>query len=197
MPTPRSAAPAPQTNRRQTARPDARGRRSGYASRVTSMAHTLRGWACAWPMRQHAQTAAGELPDSVRFSSLHFAPRRLPRTTSTKRTHSPARRPLCFVPFRCLKPAETGRRTVMLAALARVPRIVLGQAGEGPRPRYSIRSVRRDGMKERQGATMLASFPRCASGRPTLLPLSNTMLSGVFLMAGPVTPPSPMAMNRT
>ena len=35
----------------------------------------LRGWASTWPMHQHTQTAAGDLPDSVRLQSaaLHFA----------------------------------------------------------------------------------------------------------------------------
>ena len=75
----------------------------------------LRGWASTWPMHQHTQTAAGDLPDSVRLqSAARRFPTRLPQNSSFGLS-------LRSLRFRCLKPPETGGKN--LARLARVPRI--------------------------------------------------------------------------
>ena len=88
---------------------------------------------CAAP-HTHPQTAAaggqaGTVPDSVRFSPLHSTPVRSRDRPS--RIARAAGRYRC-VPFRSLKPAETGRRT--LAGLARFACRVEADR-EGPRPR--------------------------------------------------------------
>ena len=72
----------------------------------------LRGWASTWPMHQHTQTAAGDLPDSVRLQSaaLHSASRQ-PMTRSIVS-------PLCCIPFHSLNPAETGREDARIRSPA-------------------------------------------------------------------------------
>ena len=70
-------------------------------------------------MHQHAQTAAGDLPDSVRLQSAAL------HSTSRLPANRSAGLPLCYVPFHSLKPAETGREDTRIRSHA--PRVVLMQ----------------------------------------------------------------------
>ena len=74
----------------------------------------LRGWASTWPMHQHTQTAAGDLPDSVRLQSAALY------STSRRPMNSSIGSLLCYVPFHRLNPAETGREDAHFARPLRV-----------------------------------------------------------------------------
>ena len=107
----RAAQQAPE--RRQTARHGTGIARSGYASRSCE-AGPSRG-----ALHQHTQTAAGDLPDSVRLQSAAL------HSTSQRPMNSSIGSLLCYVPFHSLNPAETGREDARIRSPA--SRVVLMQ----------------------------------------------------------------------
>lgn len=133
-----------QSHTRRRARPP-RPQQSGGRLRSNCSGYDARACASVPPLIA-SQTAAGAMPDfgvSIRCTPLrgHARPRR-------KRRHSPRVCRFRFAPLHVLKPPETGRRTVTLAALARFAyRVEANRWGRDRAESASLRSA--DGMKER------------------------------------------------
>ena len=108
-------------------------------------------------MHQHAQTAAGDLPDSVRLQSAALY------STSRRPMNSSIGSLLCYVPFHRLNPAETGRED---AHFARTLRVSTRCRQLDSASALSWISLCSSGWHEGNGQSLRCSLLRhCASGR--------------------------------
>ncbi len=151
--TPQSAAPATRTNRRRL-------RGLAHAPSLRLRCSCGRVWASARDMRQPRRLppGAGLTPSvSVRFTPLRCA---AAATSMLARWLAASLRSVPLPEAGGDRPGEHDARCARP-----LPRVVLRQTSRGPRPRCNrIRSVRRDGMKARPIATVLArpSLRACA-----------------------------------